>query len=143
MADTPQIQGRDAVLKVYINGQLVRGVPVKNFDEKPKQEVRERDLVGELRTATQLLVHGYQGTIEMDVDSSRRHEIAEYLNNLDKAGVGAAEIAIQVAERYKDGTTKRFRFVRVTLTIPDTTTRGRKDDVASRMEWHAEDKVYL
>lgn len=143
MSGTPQIQGRNTVLKVFINGRAVLGVPVKSFDDKGKQEFRSRDLLGEERESTQLLVHGYQGTFELDVDSKRRHEISEYLNNLDKAGVGAAEIAIQCTERYKDGTNSRYRFVRVTLGLPETTVRGRKDDVTSRIEWHAEDKIYL
>lgn len=138
-----QIQGRDTTIRVYVNGSLVRGIPATKFEWEAKQDVRERDLLGEQRETTQLLIHGYKGTLDLDVDSPRRHEIIQFLNESDKAGLPNYELAIQVRENYRDGTSKSYRFVRCTFMIPKTSSPARKEDLTATLEWHAQDIVYL
>lgn len=149
MAD--QIQGRDVTIKVYQAGRLVKGIPVAKFDDEAKQDMRERDLLGEARSQNQLLIHGYKGTLSFDVESSAADDLAHFINEVDKSGISSEvtgpvgkvpyEFAIQVKKNYRDGTSSSYRFVRVRFMIPKNSIGGRKEDVTGTIEWHAEDKV--
>ena len=143
MARTGQIQGRNITVQVFQAGKVIAGITAKSLKHGSKNDVRERDLLGESRTQTQLLIHGYKGSIEFDVDSKRHAEISRYLNDSDKAGTANYEFAIQIRERYKDGSSHKYRYTKVTLVPPDMDVTGRKEDVKGTMEWHAEDRVDL
>ncbi|HLP69899.1 MAG TPA: hypothetical protein VK181_20490 [Rhizobium sp.] len=140
-----QIQGRDTTIRVFNNGALIRGLPVKKGDWEADQEIRKRDLLGEKRDQKQLLIHGYKGTFETDVDSPLHHDLVKFINENDKSAGGSNtyEFAIQMREVYKDGSSKSFRFLRVTIKIPKSNTAGRKEDLAIMWEWEAEDILYL
>ncbi|MBI1234881.1 MAG: hypothetical protein GC208_10310 [Alphaproteobacteria bacterium] len=139
------ITGRDVVVRVYQNGQVMTGIPVIRFEDDPDQEMRSRQLLGETRTQKSLIVHGYRGTFEVDVESAQHHVLAKFINDNDKAQgrSNTYELAIQVAENYRDGSTKRYRYVRCKIMLPRTSMQGRQQDVTARFEFHAEDKVYL
>ncbi len=138
-----QIQGRNTTLRIYLNGRFIDGFPITNFRWRGEDEIRRRDLVGHERSQRQHLIHGYQGQFEFDVSSGRHHEIVDFLNLSDKSGVPNYELAIQVRENYRDGSSKRYRFVRVSMRIPEKNVQGRREDVSGTIEWEAEDIIYL
>jgi hypothetical protein len=138
-----QIQGKDTTLVLFVNGRPTRGITVRNFEWSAIQDAREREVIGEPRTQFQLLIHGYKGTFEVDVASFIDHEITDFLNLSDKSGAPVYQLAVQHTENYRDGSRKRYRFVDLTLMVPETRNQGRKDDVMRKYEWRASDLVYL
>lgn len=139
------IIGRDVIVRVYQNGQVIAGLPVIKFEDDPDQEMRSRQVLGESRTQKSLTVNGYRGTFEVDVESGRHHELSSFINENDKTQgrSNTYELAIQVSENYRDGATTRYRYVRCKIMLPRTSVQGRQQDVTARFEFHAEDKIYL
>ncbi|MCC6546228.1 hypothetical protein IT570_03580 [Candidatus Sumerlaeota bacterium] len=141
MAD--QIQGREVSVKIYQAGKLIAGIPAKTFSHEADAEIRKRELLGERRSAKQLLIDGFKGSIGFDVESKRHMELDRYLNESDKSGAPAYVFAIQVREQYRDGSASRVRFTDVIFMPPKINAKGRRDDLEGTLDWEAKDKSYL
>ncbi len=138
-----QIQGRDTKLVIYRGGKVVKGITVKNFDHESDSQIRKRNLIGERRASRQTLIEGWKGRVSFDVDSGRAQEINDYLERVDLAGTEPDEIAIQVRERYRDGSTKSFRYVKAALKPASSRAPGQMEDLEGVFEWEAERRVQI
>lgn len=140
MAD--QIQGRDVTVKLYQNGRCIKNFPVKKFDWEAEQEFKKRNLLGKKRPSRKLIIEGYKGSLEFDVEDGAHHEIAALLNAADNSGLAGPKFAIQLKEKYTSGDSKVYRFTNAKFKVPKENIGSDKDDVTGTIEWEAEDITY-
>lgn len=130
------ILGKDTYIEILINGERKR-LAIKDFSDAPEGGFVETDQLGESRTQYDTRVDGHGGNVGFVVKNGLHRDVADYLERVDLAGVEKPQIAIQVKERYPDGSQRKRRFVDVALMPPASSIRGRKDPVEVSCQWKA------
>lgn len=138
MADLP-IRGDKSHVRILKDGAQVAWAELTNMTHGETSEYIEHNLIGERKPRVDVLMMGFEGTINGLVTNNSIDVLIQEIRDARKAGVSLPVINILYTELYPGGQQQTFLFTDVQLMLSNRSASGANEPITKSISFKASD----
>jgi hypothetical protein len=99
-----RIRGQEITIRIAVDGATQNGsfFKVKTFTATPRTDLQEADYIGEAETDIDVQHHGYDATMEIDIQDAKAIDFMDDLQARNEAGARPADITCTVMYKFRE-----------------------------------------
>ena len=138
MATLP-IRGDKSQVRILRDGAQVAWGELANITYGETSQYVEHNLIGEKKPRVDVLMMGFEGTINGLVTNASIDRLIQEIRDARKSGVSLPVVDILYTESYPDGTNQTFLFVEVQLMLSNRSGAGANEPITKSISFKASD----